>query len=130
MAQPDGFASLYVESVLIENFRGLSCAIDLEPHMTLLVGRNNAGKSRVLRALTVALGGARADVDDLTVGMEQPATIDVFIAPLRKLKGAVGSHLAYAFTERYPDHATWPEPLRDLIQRLETALSEQERSDA
>lgn len=80
-AQADGFASLYVESVVIENFRGLNCAIDLEPHMTLLVGRNNAGKSRVLRALTVALGGARADVDDLTVRMETPATIDVFIAP-------------------------------------------------
>ena len=82
--QPDGFANLYVERVVIENFRGLRCAIDLEPDMTLLVGRNNAGKSRVLRALTVALGGARSDVDDLTVGMETPATIDVFIAPLAR----------------------------------------------
>ena len=49
---------------------------------------------------------------------------------LRKMKGSIGSHLGYAFAKRYPDHTTWPEPLRDLIQRLETALSEQERSDA
>ena len=88
---PDGFAGLYVERVVIENFRGLTCAIDLEPDMTLLVGRNNAGKSRVLRALTVALGGTRADVDDLTVGMETPATIDVFIAPLPRDEISEGS---------------------------------------
>ena len=49
---------------------------------------------------------------------------------LRNLKGSAGSHLAYAFVKHYPDDTTWPEPLRDLIQRLEMALSEQERSDA
>lgn len=91
VSQPDGFASLYVKRVVIENFRGLSCVIDLEPDMTLLVGRNNAGKSRVLRALTVAIGGARADVDDFTVGMETPATIDVFIAPLPRDEIGEGS---------------------------------------
>ena len=42
---------------------------------------------------------------------------------LRKLKGSIGSHLGYAFAKRYPDHTTWPEPLRHLIQRLKRALS-------
>ena len=81
VTQRDGFANLYVERVEIREFRGLNCDIDLEPDMTFLVGRNNVGKSRVLRALTVALGGARADLDDLTVGKETRATVDVFIAP-------------------------------------------------
>ena len=88
VARPDRFANLYVERVVIENFRGLSCEFDLEPDMTLLVGRNNAGKSRVLRALTVALGGARAELDDLTVGKETHATVDVFIAPRPRDEGA------------------------------------------
>ncbi len=77
----DGFANLYVERAQIRNFRGLNCDLDLEPGLTLLVGRNNVGKSRILRALAIALGGTRADVDDLTVGADTPATVDVFIAP-------------------------------------------------
>lgn len=76
------FAPLYVESLRIRNFRGLvECDIELEPTLTLLVGRNNSGKSRVLRALGIALGGVPVEVDDLTVGSIDPATIDVIIAP-------------------------------------------------
>ena len=84
--QPDRtsaeYANLFVERVEIKEFRGLTCDVDLEPGLTLLVGRNNAGKSRVLRSLAVALGGARAELDDLTVGSEVKATVDVFLAPI------------------------------------------------
>ena len=87
----DQFAPLYVESCHIRNFRGIAdCSLELEPNLTLLVGRNNAGKSRVLRALGVALG-LPADTDDLTIGSEEEeeeenkkekkATIDLVIAP-------------------------------------------------
>lgn len=77
----DQFAPLYVESCHIRNFRGIAdCSLELESNLTLLVGRNNAGKSRVLRALGVALG-LPADIDDLTIGSVEEATIDVVIAP-------------------------------------------------
>ena len=77
----DQFAPLYVESCHIRNFRGIvDCSLELEPNLTLLVGRNNAGKSRMLRALGVALG-LPADIDDLTVGSTEEPTIDVVIAP-------------------------------------------------
>lgn len=80
-AASDQFAPLYVESCRIRNFRGIAdCSLELERNLTLLVGRNNAGKSRVLRALGVALG-LPADIDDLTVGSTEEATIDVVIAP-------------------------------------------------
>ena len=51
-----GFAPIYVEIVRVRNFRGIdSCELELEPTLTLLVGQNNAGKSRILRALGIAL---------------------------------------------------------------------------
>lgn len=75
------FAPVYVERCRIRNFRGITkCDIEFEPDLTLLVGRNNAGKSRVLRALSVALGRP-ADRDDLTVGSQKKPTIDIIIAP-------------------------------------------------
>jgi len=37
------FSPLYVEMIRIANFRGIeSCEVELEPQLTLLVGRNNA----------------------------------------------------------------------------------------
>lgn len=81
-ATQESFAALYVEMISIKNFRGIdSCEIELEPGLTLLVGRNNAGKSRVLRALGIALGGLPAELDDLTVGGAAAASIDVVVAP-------------------------------------------------
>nr|WP_246283879.1 AAA family ATPase [Nocardioides perillae] len=67
---------------MIRNFRGIvSCEVELEPGLTLLVGRNNVGKSRVLSALHLALGGRVADVDDFTVGSSAEPEIDVVLAP-------------------------------------------------
>ena len=56
--------------------------IEFEPVLTLLVGRNNVGKSRVLSALHLALGGRVADVDDFTVGSTDEPEIDVILAPV------------------------------------------------
>lgn len=75
-------AALYVEKVTIRNFRGIvSCEVEFEPGLTLLVGRNNVGKSRVLSALHLALGGRVADVDDFAVGSSAEPEIDVVLAP-------------------------------------------------
>lgn len=81
IAAPD-FAALYVESVRVRHYRGVEdCTLELEPDLTVLVGRNNAGKSRLLRALAIGLGATVADRDDLTVGGEAEATVDVVLAP-------------------------------------------------
>ena len=76
-------AAVFVERITIRNFRGIQeLDLRLQPGLTLLVGRNNAGKSRILRALHVAMGGTQAVRDDLTVGSNSDARIDVVIAPL------------------------------------------------
>ena len=77
-------AAILVERVTIRNFRGIKhLEVELQPGLSLLVGRNNAGKSRILRALHVAVGGVQVDRDDLTVGSRDPAEIDVVLAPRR-----------------------------------------------
>lgn len=66
----------------MRDFRGIaSCDVEFEPGLTLLVGRNNIGKSRVLSALHLALGGRVADVDDFSVGSSAEPEIDVVLAP-------------------------------------------------
>lgn len=75
-------AAVFVERVTIRNFKGIGeLEIKLQPGSSLLVGRNNAGKSRILRALQIAVGGAEVERDDLTVGSMDSAEIDVVIAP-------------------------------------------------
>lgn len=77
-----GLAPIVLESVRIRNFRGLhDLAVDLDPNLTLLVGRNNCGKTRVLRAIALALGAIPAEVDDFTIGAGDSPMIDVIIAP-------------------------------------------------
>ncbi len=78
----DVFAPLYIERCRIRDFRGIdSCDLEFEPGLTIFVGRNNAGKSRVLRAIGVGLG-LPAEMDDMTVGGSKPAQIDLFVAPI------------------------------------------------
>jgi len=82
------WAQLRIERVAIANLRGLTAEVELEPTLTLLVGRNNSGKSRVLRAIALALGDVPAEIDDLTVGSGHPATVDVVVAPIANAGGA------------------------------------------
>ncbi len=72
----------YIERLIIRNFRGIKfCEIELEPRVTVLAGRNNAGKSRIISALQVALGGRPAEVDDFSVGKDITPEIDVIVSP-------------------------------------------------
>ena len=52
-----------------------------EEDLTVLVGPNNIGKSRVLRALALALGAVPANRDDFSVGEVLEPTIDVVLSP-------------------------------------------------
>ena len=82
LAGVQAHAAFFVESVTVRNFKGIEhLELELRPGLSLLVGRNNAGKSRLLRALHIAVGGVPVDRDDLTVGSDEPAEIDVVIAP-------------------------------------------------
>lgn len=77
------YAPVYIERIVVRNFRGIEqLALEFEPGLTLLVGRNNVGKSRVLSALNLALGGRAAEFDDFTVGSDLTPEIDVVLAPL------------------------------------------------
>lgn len=81
-AQLRDFAPLHLSSVHIRNFRGITeCQVKFEADLTVLVGPNNIGKSRVIRALALALGAASANRDDFTVGQELDPTIDVVLSP-------------------------------------------------
>lgn len=94
-------AEIRVESIRCRSFRGLDdIALELDSKLTVLVGRNNAGKSRLLRALAVAVGAVPADKDDLTVGGLGEAIVDVVLAPsadggeevfAQRLSGSLGT---------------------------------------
>jgi putative ATP-dependent endonuclease of the OLD family len=74
-------AEVLIESVIVRNFRGISeVRLELGPNLTVLLGRNNIGKSRLLRAIAVALGAA-GDVDDFTVGTDENPKVDVVARP-------------------------------------------------
>lgn len=65
-AQPP--ANIRIEDVRVDGFRALQqFSITLEAGTTVLVGENNTGKTSLLDALATALGGRRADDDDLHV---------------------------------------------------------------
>ncbi len=95
-------APLFVERVTVRNFKGIRhLTVDLQPGLTLLVGRNNVGKSRILRALHIAIRGIPVESDDLTVGLNESAEIDLVVAPHPS-----GMHLAELPSE--PDSIAKP----------------------
>lgn len=116
VSQPS-HAAVYVERVRIENFRGItSCELELEPTLTLLVGRNNVGKSRILSALHLALGARNADVDDFTVGSPALPTIDVVLAPIPPFAASADEEFTTAVAQRLGPNAAQPisdQPFRE-----------------
>lgn len=77
-----GPALLRIELIRVKNFRGINdCVLTLEPGITLLVGRNSAGKSRLLRAIAIACSAQQANADDFTVDDGTEPEIDLVLAP-------------------------------------------------
>lgn len=56
-----------LKQVTIKNFKGIEeCSIELEPGFNLLIGDNGYGKTSVLEALSVGLGGFLAGLPDVS----------------------------------------------------------------
>lgn len=57
---------MYLKSLTIENFKGHEyCELKFEPGFNLLIGDNGTGKTSVLEAASVALGGFISGIDDV-----------------------------------------------------------------
>lgn len=79
-------ALIRIEVVHVRSFRGIDdVVLPLHRDLTVLVGRNNSGKSRLLRAIALACGDVRADRDDFTLGPSRAGimdpSIDLVLAP-------------------------------------------------
>ena len=62
-----GVSCMYFEHIHVENFRGIeSMELDFKPGVNILIGDNGTGKTTVLEALTVALGGYLKGIQNLT----------------------------------------------------------------
>lgn len=73
---------LRIDLVQVRSFRGIEdVVLALRKDLTVLVGRNNAGKSRLLRAIALACGGVYAERDDFTLGNTTSPTIDLVLSP-------------------------------------------------
>lgn len=97
-----GLALPYVERLIIRNYRGIEyCEIELEPFLTVLAGRNNAGKSRIISALQLALGGRPAEVDDFSVGIDNLPEIDVIVSPGTPLSPVSDEEFEMNFTQLF-----------------------------
>lgn len=56
-----------IKHLTIENFKGMThCEIDFKPGFNLLIGDNGKGKTSILEAASVALGGFLAGIDDIS----------------------------------------------------------------
>ena len=59
---------MFLESVTIENFKAIDrMQITFQPGINLLIGDNGAGKTAVLEALIIALGGFLAGAKGIPV---------------------------------------------------------------
>lgn len=116
--EPSVFAPAYVERVILRNFRGIhECTVEFETDLTLLVGRNNVGKSRILSAVLLALGGRPADVDDFTLGEALEPEIDIFIAPAPPVDAGGDDEFDDALGRRFADavQTVLEDPVRERI---------------
>jgi len=112
---------VFLERVAIRNFKGIKeLDVELRPGLSLLVGRNNAGKSRILRALHIAVGGTEADRDDLTVGSRDHAEIDVTLAPKRPGVTSLGGGV----DDSHPAEEVFEPALQQLFDRYLALVSD------
>ena len=57
---------MYLKRITIENFKGHThCELDFKQGFNLLIGDNGMGKKAILEAISVALGGFVAGIDDV-----------------------------------------------------------------
>lgn len=57
---------MYLKHIVIENFKGHThCELKLQRGFNLLIGDNGMGKTSILEAISVALGGFIAGIDDV-----------------------------------------------------------------
>lgn len=58
---------MVLKQIEIENFKGhIDCKLELKPGFNLLIGDNGMGKTSILEAISVALGGFVAGIDDVS----------------------------------------------------------------
>lgn len=58
---------MLIKSIEISNFKGIDkCHLKLEPGMNLIIGDNGYGKTSILEAISVSLGGFVAGLGDVT----------------------------------------------------------------
>ncbi len=58
---------MYIKNLVIENFKGLAhCELNFRPGFNLIIGNNGVGKTSILEAASVALGGFVAGINDVT----------------------------------------------------------------
>lgn len=115
---PDAPRDPYIERVVLRDFRGIQqLELELEPDLTVLAGRNNAGKSRIIAALQLALGGRAADVDDFTAGGTTDPQIDVIVAPAPPEEESAAEEFSRPLTALFERQVQTlsEEPLRERI---------------
>ena len=108
----------YVERMLLRNFRGIAnCEIEFEPTMTVLAGRNNVGKSRILSALYLALGGRPPEIDDFTVGIQAQPEVDLIVAPAPPVSNTDDDEFSTSVARLFGDsvQSLSEEPARERI---------------
>ena len=55
---------MYLSKIHIENFKGIKSAdFDFDRSVNIIIGNNGAGKTSVLEAIAVALGGFLSGID-------------------------------------------------------------------
>ncbi|WP_196802361.1 ATP-dependent nuclease [Arthrobacter sp. 131MFCol6.1] len=75
---------MQLDIVTLSGFRGHgnSISIPITPETTTLIGRNDAGKSSIFEALEIFFGGAKLEMTDFSVGVDQPVEISCTFSAL------------------------------------------------
>lgn len=88
----------HVRKIILSNFKKFErLELDFQPDLNVLVGDNEAGKSTVLQAMDLAMGGSRSKVDALGIeSLMNKAAVDEFFK-----KGKRPADLPKLFVEIY-----------------------------